>query len=135
MKIYVLGGFAPDLAEGCVGTLSEVFTDENKAIERFNEIKEDVENLLEDNYENGRLEYYSVDCHEVRHNKYSLGSLNAKASLSPGKKEHIDMWRDWSTFNIGIGSGFCINHQNIELTLDRSLDFTVAAIGISVKEI
>lgn len=135
MKIYVLGGFAPDLADGCVGTLSEVFTDEDKARERFNEIKRDIEDLLEDNYENGRLEYYSVDCHEVRHNQYSLGSLNAKATLAPGNNKHIEMWLDWSTFNIGVSSGFSINHQNIGLVLDRPSDFTVAAIGISIQEI
>lgn len=61
MRIYILSGYAPDPAEQSVCTLAEVYTDESIARERFNEIKKDVEYLLEDNYENGRLEYYSID--------------------------------------------------------------------------
>lgn len=135
MRIYVLGGFAPDPAEQCVCTLAEVFTDEDKARERFNEIKRDVEELLEDNYSNGRLAYYSVDSHEVRHNEYTLGDFSAKASITPGNDKHVDMWRDWSTINIGTGCGFMIDSSNVGLELLRPSDFKVASISISVKEI
>ena len=135
MKIYVLGGFAPDPSEQWVCTLAEVFTEEDNARERLNEIKNEVEALLEDNYDNGRLEYYSIHSHEVKHNSNTLGSFVAKAAITPGNEKHVDMWRDWSTFNIGTGSAFCIDSDNVGLMLSKTSDFEVASLSISVKEI
>lgn len=135
MKIYVLGGFAPDLSEQCLCTLSEVFNDEGKARERFDEIKREVEELLEYNYADGRIEYYSIDSNEVRHNSYTLGSLVATASIVPGKEDQVNMWREWSVLSIGVVSGNCICSKDVKLDIAHPVDFKVAAFGISVKEI
>lgn len=135
MKIYILNGFAPDPTEQSLSTLAEVFTEEAKARQRFAEIKEEIETLLEEEHENGRLEYYSVDSHEVRHNAHSLGSLVAEVTITPGNEHHVNMWRDWSTLNIGVGSGFSIDTDNVGLVLSRSSYFRIASLGISIKEI
>lgn len=135
MKIYILSGFAPDLSEQCTCILSEVFTDEDKARKRFLDIKSEVEAMLEGCHENGECEFYSTDCHEVRHNPYTLGRFSAKASITPGNKKHVGMWRDWSSLNIGGGSGFSIYPKNVSLNFDRTSDFSVASFGISIKEI
>lgn len=135
MNIYVLSGFAPNLQEQCVCTLAEVFTEEEKARKRFHELKEEVVELLESSHEIGALEYYSIDCHEVMHNPYTLGSFSAKATITPENVKHVEMWRGWSTLNIGCGSGFSIYPQNVSLTFDRTSDFSVASFSIAVKEI
>lgn len=135
MKIFILNGFAPDLSEQSISTLAEVFTDETKALARYKELKEEIETLLEGEYENGRLEYYSVDCHEVKHNKHTLGNLVAEVTIAPGNDNHVDMWRDWSTLNIGLGSGFCIEPDHVYLAPTRSSYFRIASFSISIKEI
>lgn len=134
MIIYVLSGFAPDPVEQTLCTLAEVFTDENKARETLNEIKKLVEGLLEDNYDNGRLEYYSVESREVRHNKFTLGGLLAEVTISPGNERHQDMWRDWSTATIGTGC-CCISTNDVSLNLGKNTTFRIAAVSLSIKEV
>lgn len=136
MKIYVLGGYAPDLFEGTVCTLSEVFTDEESARKKMAEIRNDIENLLEECFSGGRLEYYSIDCHETRHNKYTLGSLVSEITITPGNDKHVEMWRNWSTLSIGESNrGFLIDSSEASLSISRSSSFRIASCGISIKEI
>lgn len=133
MKIYVLHGFAPDPSEQCICTFADVFSSEADAREKLLEIKNDTEMLLEDSHNNGCLDYYSVEHHNVMHNQYTLGSFNAKASISPGNKKHEGMWRNWSA--ISLESSYCVNPNDVCLKLQRASDFTVASISIGIKEI
>lgn len=135
MRIYILRGYAPDPAEQGIAIFAEVYSSEDVALKKLAEIKKDVEDLLEDNFENGRLEYYSVDHHSVKHNPYTLGNLSAKAIISAGKHKHEDMWRDWSTVALETQSGFFIRPDDISLKIDRSAEFSIASISINIKEI
>lgn len=134
MKIYVLRGYAPDPTEQGQAVFSNIYTNEEDALRKLAEIKKDVLDLLEDNFDNGRLEYYSVDHHSVKHNPYTLGSLSAKVTISSGNQKHEDMWRDWSTVALETRSGFFICPEDISLKIDRSAEFSVASITIDIKE-
>lgn len=134
MKIYVLGGYGIDLSEQCPCSYSEVFTDESKARERIAEMKAEVEELLEDCYKNGDLEYYSVEHRQVHHNKFTLGCLSVKVTISPNNNEHAEFWKQWSQIGLGSGFGMCIDANDVCLKLDRSKDFPLVSLSIQVKE-
>lgn len=133
MKIYVLRGFAPDPSEQCICTFADVFVSEAEARAKLLEIKNDTEMLLEDCHSNGGIDYYSVDHRNVMHNQYTLGSLDVKVTISPGKEKHEDMWRKWSVAS--LESSYCVSPRDVNLNIKRATDFTVASISISIKEI
>ena len=89
--------------------------------------------LLEDCHSNGGIDYYSVDYRNVMHSQYTLGSLYVKATISPGKEKHEDMWRNWSVAS--LESSYCFSPRDVNLNIKRAADFTVASISISIKEI
>lgn len=133
MKIYVLKGYAPDPSEQCICTFSDVFVSDAEARAKLLEIKNDTEMLLEDCHSNGCLDYYSIDHSNVMHNQYTLGGINAKATISPGKQKHEDMWRRWSVAS--LENSYCVSTRDVSLNIKRPTGFTIASISISIKEV